>query len=50
MFSTVFFAVVLFFAGISLRFEWFPMRVLVLGGATLLLVYAAGRLVTLPTL
>ena len=50
VFSTVFFAVVLVFAGISLRFEWFPMRVLVLGGAAVLLVYAVGRLVSLPTL
>src|SRR5262249_33076329 len=26
VFATVFFAVVLFFAGISLRFQWYPMR------------------------
>ena len=30
VFVTVFFAVVLFFAGISLRFAWFPMRILIL--------------------
>ena len=50
VFSTVFFAVVLFFAGISLRFEWFLMRVAVLTGAGLLLVYAIGRVSLLPTL
>jgi hypothetical protein len=36
--STVFFAAVLFFAGISLRLDWRPLRMLVLGlGATMLL-------------
>ncbi|HEY3188379.1 MAG TPA: hypothetical protein VGJ70_12955 [Solirubrobacteraceae bacterium] len=36
--STVFFAAVLFFAGISLRLDWRPLRVMVLGlGATMLL-------------
>lgn len=50
VFSTVFFAVVLFFAGISLRFEWYPMRLGVLVGGAVLLLYAVGRLFTLPTL
>src|SRR5207249_1490245 len=36
--STVFFAAVLFFAGISLRLDWRPLRVMVLGlGAAMLL-------------
>ena len=50
VFVTVFFAIVLFFAGISLRFTWFPLRVgiMVLAGA--LIVYGAIRLGTLPTL
>jgi hypothetical protein len=50
VFVTVFFAVVLFFGGISLRFEWFPMRLLILGIGTVLLLYAAARLLTLPTM
>ncbi len=43
VFVTVFFAVVLFFAGISLRFAWLPMRLLILGLGTVLLVYGAVR-------
>ncbi len=50
VFATVFFAVVLFFAGISLRFRWLPMRILILGLGTVLLIYGAVRLGTLPTL
>jgi hypothetical protein len=50
VFVTVFFAVVLFFAGISLRFRWFPMRVLILGLGTVLLLWGGARLLTLPTL
>jgi hypothetical protein len=50
VFVTVFFAVVLFFAGISLRFAWFPMRILILGLGTVLLLWAGARLLTLPTL
>ena len=50
VFVTVFFAVVLFFAGISLRFEWFPMRLLILGLGTALLLWGAVRLLELPTL
>jgi len=50
VFVTVFFAVVLFFAGISLRFAWMPMRLLILGLGALLLVYATIRIGTLPTL
>jgi hypothetical protein len=50
VFVTVFFAVVLFFGGISLRFRWFPMRVLILGLGTALLIWGGARLLTLPTL
>ena len=50
VFITVFFAVVLFFAGISLRFAWFPLRVLILVLGAGLLVFGAVRLGTLPAL
>src|SRR4051794_9077320 len=46
--STVFFAAVLFFAGISLRLEWRPLRVFVLVMATILLLGGVGFVVTLP--
>jgi hypothetical protein len=49
VFATVFFAVVLFFAGISLRFQWFPMRVLILGLGAVMLVYGGAHLLGLPT-
>ncbi len=45
---TVFLAVVLFFAGISLRFTWQKLRVVVLTMAALFLVYAVVRLIDLP--
>ena len=48
--TTVFFAAVLFFAGISMRFAWQPMRITVLVLASLSLVYAIVQLATLPTL
>lgn len=50
VFVTVFFAIVLFFAGISLRFSWFPMRILIMGLGTVILVWATFRLLSLPTL
>jgi hypothetical protein len=50
VFVTVFFAVVLFFAGISLRFAWLPIRMSILAIGTLLLVYAGIRLAGLPRL
>jgi hypothetical protein len=50
VFVTVFFAIVLFFAGISLRFQWFTLRVLIMGLAGGLLAYGATRLASLPTL
>jgi hypothetical protein len=50
VFVTVFFAIVLFFAGISLRFAWMRIRIgiLVLGSA--LLVYGGIRILSLPSL
>jgi hypothetical protein len=50
VFATVFFAVVLFFAGISLRFAWFSLRVMIMALGSGLLVYGAIRLASLPTL
>jgi hypothetical protein len=49
VFATVFFAVVLFFAGISLRFRWFPMRVFILALGAVMLVYGGIHLLGLPT-
>jgi hypothetical protein len=49
VFATVFFAVVLFFAGISLRFQWFPMRVFILSLGAVMLVYGGIHLLGLPT-
>jgi hypothetical protein len=46
--STVFFAAVLFFAGISLRLLWLPLRVFVMGMATVLLVSGVVYVATLP--
>ena len=48
IFATVFFATVLFFAGISMRFVWWPMRAAVLVLGALSFVYAALKLLTLP--
>ena len=47
--STVFFAAVLFFAGISLRLDWRPLRLVVLAMATVLLLGGATFVLTLPT-
>jgi hypothetical protein len=46
--STVFFAAVLFFAGISLRLGWRPLRAFVLGMAAVMLLTGVGYVVTLP--
>jgi hypothetical protein len=46
--STVFFAAVLFFAGISLRLDWRPLRILVLGLAGVMLLAGAVFVLTLP--
>ena len=50
VYSTVFFAVVLFFAGISLRFAWLPLRIIILGAGVGLLVYGSVRVLGLPAL
>ena len=50
IFVTVFFAVVLFFAGISLRFAWLPIRMGILAIGTALLVYGVIRIGSLPRL
>jgi hypothetical protein len=49
IFATVFFATVLFFAGISMRFAWAPMRLTVLALGFLSFFYAAIRVLSLPT-
>jgi hypothetical protein len=46
--STVFFAAVLFFAGISLRLDWRPLRIAVLGMAAVMLLGGLGFVATLP--
>jgi hypothetical protein len=46
--ATVFMAAVLFFAGISLRLAWLPLRYAVLGMACALLVGGGGFVMTLP--
>jgi hypothetical protein len=46
--STVFFATVLFFASISLRLEWRPLRIIVFGLATTLLVGGTIFVLSLP--
>ncbi len=48
--TSVFFASVLFFAGISMRFVWQKMRITVLVLATLTLAYGVVQIATLPTL
>jgi hypothetical protein len=49
IFGTVFFAAVLFFGGISMRFAWFPMRITVLTLALIFLGYGVVLLASLPT-
>jgi hypothetical protein len=46
--ATVFFAAVLFFAGISLRLDWRPLRIGVLGFAFALLIGGGGFVLSLP--
>ncbi len=46
--STVFFAAVLFFAGISLRLEWRPLRIVVLGLAAAMLIGGGIFIASLP--
>ncbi len=49
VYTTVFFAAVLFFAGISLRFEWLRLRMAMLTLATVFLIYGLVQLGTMPT-
>jgi hypothetical protein len=46
--STLFFAAVLFFAGISLRLDWRPLRYVVLGMGTVMLLIGVAYVLTLP--
>jgi hypothetical protein len=46
--STLFFAAVLFFAGISLRLDWRPLRYVVLGMGSVMLLVGVSYLLTLP--
>ena len=48
VFTTVFFAAMMFFAGMSLRFDWTAVRIGVLILAGLLMIYGLGRLASLP--
>jgi hypothetical protein len=48
VFATLFFAAVLFFAGMSLRFAWPMMHSIVLGMGVVLLVYGLIRLAGMP--
>jgi hypothetical protein len=46
--ATVFMAAVLFFAGISLRLDWLPLRIAVIAMAAGLLAAAGAYVLTLP--
>ena len=48
VFATVFFAIVLFFSGVSLRFEWMRLRMIMVVAATLFLVWGIVQLFSLP--
>jgi hypothetical protein len=48
IYSTVFLAAVLFFSGISMRIDWRPLRLVVLGMAAVMLVGTVSYLATLP--
>jgi len=47
--STVFFAMVLFFAGVSMRLDWRRLRIVVFGLSCLLLLGGLGFVLSLPT-
>jgi hypothetical protein len=49
VFTTVFLAAVLFFAGMSLRFAWMPMRVAIVVLAGLFFAVGIAQLISLPT-
>jgi hypothetical protein len=48
VFATVFFAVVLFLSGVSLRFDWWRLRVAMVAGAAVFLVWGIVQLASLP--
>jgi hypothetical protein len=48
IFTTVFFAAVLFFAGISMRFQWIAMRITILALSGAFLIYGVIQLAGLP--
>src|SRR5215471_6280215 len=48
VFATVFFAIVLFFSGISLRFQWFRLRVIMLSVGAVFLLWGLVQLLNLP--
>src|SRR5262245_2707505 len=48
IFATVFFAVVLFFSGISLRFEWYKLRLIMLGVGAVFLLWGIVQVLSLP--
>jgi len=48
VFATVFFAIVLFFSGISLRFEWYRLRVIMLSAAAAFLLWGIFQVGALP--
>ena len=50
IFATVFFAAELFFAGISMRFNWIAMRLTVLALSAVFLAYGLVHLASLPAL
>jgi hypothetical protein len=48
VFATVFFAVVLFLSGVSLRFDWWRLRVAMVVGAAVFLAWGIVQLLSLP--
>ena len=48
VFATVFFAVVLFFSGVSLRFDWWRLRVVMVAGAAVFLLWGIVQMLSLP--
>ena len=49
VFATVFFAIVLFFSGVSLRFDWLRLRVAMLGLASVFLLWGIVQVLSLET-
>ncbi|MET0627000.1 MAG: hypothetical protein ABW033_00920 [Acidimicrobiia bacterium] len=48
VFATVFFAIVLFFSGVSLRFEWWKLRLFMVAAASAFLLWGIVQLLSLP--